>query len=307
MTTPTNAKNSAVAESFASYLEDRRRWVEEHLAELLPEAEEFAPSQLGAAIRYACLGNGKRLRPILAMAGCEAVGAASEKALAPAAAVECIHAYSLVHDDLPALDNDDLRRGRATTHRAYDEATAILVGDALQTLAFQAISEAEGLPETARLAMVQRLSRAVGSWGMVGGQALDLAWENGSPDLTALQQTHRMKTGALLTASVELGGLAGEATGEALEALGAYGRHIGLAFQITDDLLDVEGSTESLGKEAGSDIAHSKATYPALMGKEAAKELGAAELERALASLEPLGKPAEPLRSLGRFIVERTH
>ncbi len=293
--------------SLQEYLEDRRRQIESHLEKLLPEAEEFQPSELGSALRYAVLGNGKRLRPILVLAACEAVGGALGTALGPAAAVECIHAYSLVHDDLPALDNDDLRRGDPTVHKAHGEATAILVGDALQTLAFQALSEAQAIPRDARLEMIQRLSRAVGAHGMVGGQALDLAWEASLPDQEALQRTHRMKTGALLTASVELGGLAGGGAPHTIVTLGRYGRHIGLAFQITDDLLDIEGSTESLGKEAESDVARSKATYPALMGKRGARELGEAELDRALAALEPLGERAASLRAIARYIVERNH
>ncbi|MFP4616496.1 MAG: polyprenyl synthetase family protein, partial [Thiohalorhabdus sp.] len=268
---------------------------------------DLAPSPLGGALRYAVLGSGKRLRPILVLAGCEAVGGDADPALAPAAAVECIHAYSLVHDDLPALDNDDLRRGQPTTHKAFDEATAVLVGDALQTLAFQAIADAGGLDVPTRLEMTRRLAHAAGHAGMVGGQALDLAQEDRAIGLEDLQRIHRLKTGALLRTSVELGALAGAADRETVDALGAYGRHIGLAFQITDDVLDVEGDTAALGKTAGADAEHRKATYPALLGLEESKRLARAEIERALEWLTPFGEAAEPLRALARYIIDRDH
>jgi geranylgeranyl pyrophosphate synthase len=290
-----------------SYLASRRELVETALEARLPAPDELQPAPLCAAMRYAVLGSGKRLRPILVLAGCQAVGGEPERALAPAAAVECIHAYSLVHDDLPALDDDDLRRGRATTHRAFDEATAVLVGDALQSLAFQSIADAEELDEAVRLRMTRRLAHAVGAGGMVGGQALDLAQEERAVDAEALKRTHRLKTGALLRASVELGALAGNADPDSREALGAYGDHIGLAFQITDDILDVEGDTEALGKTAGADIAHNKATYPALLGLDESKRLAAAEIDCALTRLQGLSDDAEPLRALARYILDRNH
>ncbi|KPV40270.1 hypothetical protein AN478_09205 [Thiohalorhabdus denitrificans] len=290
-----------------SFIEDRRERVERTLEDLLPGAEDLAPSPLGGALRYAVLGSGKRLRPILVLAGCEAVGGDAGPALAPAAAVECIHAYSLVHDDLPALDNDDLRRGQPTTHKAFNEATAVLVGDALQTLAFQAIADAGQLDVPTRLEMTRRLAHAAGHAGMVGGQALDLAQEDRAIGMEALQRIHRLKTGALLRTSVELGALAGTADGETVDALGAYGRHIGLAFQITDDVLDVEGDTAALGKTAGADAEHRKATYPALLGLEESKRLARTEIERALEWLTPFGEAAEPLRALARYIIDRDH
>ena len=290
-----------------TYLQQHRELLESALAARLPAADDLQPAPLCAAMRYAVLGGGKRLRPILVLAGCEAVGGETTTALAPAVAVECIHAYSLVHDDLPALDDDDLRRGRATTHRAFDEATAVLVGDALQSLAFQGIADADELAEAVRLRMTRRLAHAAGAGGMVGGQALDLALENRDTDLEGLQRIHRLKTGALLQASVELGALAGGADPTTQEALGAYGAHIGLAFQITDDVLDVEGDTEALGKTAGADAAHNKATYPALLGLEESRHMAAAEIEQALAGLEGLGEGAEPLRALARYILARNH
>ena len=290
-----------------SFLQQRRELVETALAAHLPGEDDLRPAPLCAAMRYAVLGSGKRLRPILALAGCEAVGGAPEQALSAAVAVECIHAYSLVHDDLPALDDDDLRRGRATTHRAYDEATAILVGDALQSLAFQAIADDDALAEASRLRMVRRLAHAVGAGGMVGGQALDLAQEDRAIDAATLQRTHRLKTGALLQASVALGALAGGADAATQEALGAYGGHIGLAFQITDDVLDVEGDTEALGKTAGADVANHKATYPALLGLAESKRMAGAEVDHALSRLDGLGDDAEPLRALARYIIDRNH
>jgi geranylgeranyl pyrophosphate synthase len=290
-----------------TYLRERRDQVEQALEARLPSADALEPSPLGGAIRYAVLGNGKRLRPILVLAGCEAVGGDPQAALAPAVAVELIHAYSLVHDDLPALDNDDLRRGQPTCHKAYSEDTAVLVGDALQSLAFQSIADEEALPGDIRLAMLQRLAHAVGPGGMVGGQALDLALEETPGDLADLKRTHRLKTGALLRASVELGALAGGADADWTAALGAYGAHIGLAFQIADDILDVEGDTEALGKTAGADENLHKTTYPALIGLDESKRLARNEVDNALERLAPLGEAADPLRALARYIVERNH
>ncbi len=256
-------------------------------------------------MRYAVLGNGKRLRPIIALATTEAFEVPIDRALAPACAVEFIHAYSLVHDDLPALDNDDLRRGHPTCHKAFGEATAILVGDALQSCAFQTLSEAEELCLEVRLEMTRRLSHAVGHAGMVGGQALDLELEAQAVGVEELQTIHRMKTGALLETSVILGGLAGGADSEHLEVLAPYGAHIGLAFQITDDILDVEGNTEALGKTVGADASHHKVTYPALLGIDEAKRLAARELDAALAWLQGWGPAAWPLRELARYVVKR--
>ena len=296
-----------MAKDLETELQHHRQRIEKALEARLPAEDRLHPAPLGGAMRYAVLGSGKRLRPILVLAGCEAVGGAPDQALAPAVAVECIHAYSLVHDDLPAVDNDELRRGQATTHRAYDEATAILVGDALQTLAFQSIADEEALPETVRLRMVQLLARSVGTDGMVGGQALDLALEDRGTDVDALQRTHRLKTGALLQTSVELGALAGNAGSKNREALAGYGGHIGLAFQIVDDILDIAGDTQSLGKTAGADAAHHKATYPALLGMAESQRMARTELDKALTCLEGLGPEADLLRDLARYVVDRNH
>lgn len=264
--------------------------------------------RLYQAMRYSVVNGGKRVRPLLAYAACEALGGEPARADGAACAVELIHAYSLVHDDLPAMDDDDLRRGQPTTHIAFDEACAILAGDGLQALAFEVLAEARLNPQDAetRLAMVAALARAAGSAGMVGGQAIDLEAVGRRIDQAALETMHRHKTGALIEASVRLGALAsGQADAERLEALARYAGAIGLAFQVQDDILDVESDTATLGKTQGKDQAHDKPTYPALLGLEAAKAYALALRDQALAALEGFGEGAEPLRDLARYIVER--
>ncbi|AGI22638.1 geranyltranstransferase [Pseudomonas sp. ATCC 13867] len=265
-------------------------------------------TRIYAAMRYSVVNGGKRVRPLLAYAACEALGGEVERADGAACAVELIHAYSLVHDDLPAMDDDDLRRGQPTTHIAFDEACAILAGDGLQALAFEVIGNAELNPQEAqtRLDMLMILTRASGSAGMVGGQAIDLESVGRMIDQAALETMHRHKTGALIEASVQLGALAsGRATTEALEALRRYAEAVGLAFQVQDDILDVESDTATLGKTQGKDQAHDKPTYPALLGLDAAKAYALALRDQALAALEGFGDNAEPLRALARYIVER--
>jgi geranylgeranyl diphosphate synthase type II len=264
--------------------------------------------RLYAAMRYSLFNGGKRVRPLLAYAACEALGGAPERANAAACAVELIHAYSLVHDDLPAMDDDDLRRGQPTTHRAFDEACAILAGDGLQTLAFEVLADATHNPLDAelRLTMLSVLARAAGPAGMVGGQAIDLDSVGKNLDQNALETMHRHKTGALIEASVHLGAHAsGQADEHALQALLTFARAIGLAFQVQDDILDVEGDTATLGKTQGKDQAHDKPTYPALLGLEAAKSYALALRDQALHALRPFDQAAEPLRELARYIVER--
>ncbi|MGE7990940.1 (2E,6E)-farnesyl diphosphate synthase [Pseudomonas sp. NPDC089554] len=271
-------------------------------------SEELA--RLYAAMRYSVMNGGKRVRPLLAYAACEALGAAPEQANGAACAVELIHAYSLVHDDLPAMDDDDLRRGLPTTHKAFDEACAILAGDGLQSLAFSALLDAglSPLPDTIRLAMVQALAKAAGPAGMVGGQAIDLGSVGVKLDQKALEYMHRHKTGALIEASVQLGALAsGRAEPAQLDALATYARAIGLAFQVQDDILDVESDTATLGKRQGADIARDKPTYPALLGLDAAKAYAIELRDQALGALQAFGDNAEPLRALARYIVERRH
>ena len=256
-------------------------------------------ARLYAAMAYSVMGGGKRVRPLLVYAACEALGGDSARADQAACAVELIHAYSLVHDDLPAMDDDDLRRGRPTTHKAYDEACAILAGDGLQTLAFETLLAA---PQDAavRLEMVALLARASGPAGMVGGQAIDLESVGRRIDQPALETMHLHKTGALIAASVQLGALASEAAGA-----GRYAEAIGLAFQVWDDVLDIESDTQTLGKRQGADLARDKPTYPALLGLDAAKAYALELRDTALAAIEALGEPAEPLRALARYIVAR--
>ena len=267
-------------------------------------------ARLYEAMRYSVMNGGKRVRPLLAYAACEALGSAPEHSNGAACAVELIHAYSLVHDDLPAMDDDDLRRGLPTTHKAYDEACAILAGDGLQSLAFSTLTDPQltALDAETRLRMVSALALAAGPAGMVGGQAIDLGSVGIKLDQAALEYMHRHKTGALIEASVQLGALAsGKATVENLQALNVYARAIGLAFQVQDDILDVESDTETLGKRQGADIARDKPTYPALMGLEQAKHYALELRDQALNALRPFEADAEPLRELARYIVKRRH
>lgn len=264
--------------------------------------------RLYAAMRYSVFNGGKRIRPLLVYAACEALGGEAPRANAAACAVELIHAYSLVHDDLPAMDDDDLRRGQPTTHIAFDEACAILAGDGLQSLAFEVLADATHNPHNpdVRLAMLTTLARAAGPAGMVGGQAIDLGSVGRRLDQRALETMHRHKTGALIEASVQLGALASERADEpALHALHAYARAIGLAFQVQDDILDVESDTATLGKTQGKDQAHHKPTYPALLGLDAAKAYALHLRDQALLALRPFDQAAEPLRELACYIVER--
>ena len=279
------------------------------LARRLPD-DITEPRRLHGAMRYSVLGGGKRIRPALAMAAATAVGGQPEQALVAACAVELIHAYSLIHDDLPAMDDDELRRGRPTTHIQYDEATAILAGDALQALAFEWLATAPSLTGEARLAMVQRLASASGSTGMVGGQAIDLGAVGQRLSLDDLEQMHRRKTGALIEASVQLGVLSvdGASTGSShQEHLVHYARAIGLAFQVQDDLLDIEGDTSVIGKPQGSDQARSKPTYPALMGVDGARDYLATLLQQCRQSLEYFGPEADALRGMAEFVVSRRY
>ncbi|MDX1656101.1 MAG: (2E,6E)-farnesyl diphosphate synthase [Candidatus Competibacteraceae bacterium] len=271
-------------------------------------ADRIHPERLHRAMRYAALGGGKRIRPVLAYATGHALGVAEDALDGPAAALELIHAYSLVHDDLPAMDDDDLRRGRPTVHRAFDEATAILVGDGLQALAFQILAGDPTLSQSPaiRLEMIVTLARAAGSRGMVGGQAIDLEAVDRSLNLVELENMHIHKTGALIRASVLMGALScPKLAFEQRERLDHYAKCIGLAFQIQDDILDVIADTATLGKTQGADLARNKPTYPALLGLDEARQQATALVADALESLSFLGRQGEPLRRIASYIIER--
>jgi geranylgeranyl diphosphate synthase type II len=291
----------------ASYQSACQKRVDDALQQLF-QAPSSELSRLYQAMAYSVLNGGKRVRPLLVYAACEALEGEAEQADAAACALELIHAYSLVHDDLPAMDDDDLRRGQPTTHRAFDEACAILAGDGLQSLAFEVLSDPQKNPQPAelRLAMVVSLAQAAGPAGMVGGQAIDLESVGQVIDRPALESMHRHKTGALIEASVRLGALAsGRAEAHQLEALQRYAQAIGLAFQVQDDILDVESDTSTLGKTQGKDEANHKPTYPALLGLTVAKAYALELSDQALLALQPFGPRAEPLRALARYIITR--
>ena len=267
------------------------------------------PESLITAIDYAIAGEGKRIRPILVYRAAAAiVDGAPPPALDYAAlALELVHTYSLIHDDLPAMDDDDLRRGRPTLHRAFNEATAILVGDGLQVQAFSMITHAPGLTPEQRVEMIARLAEASGFTGMVGGQYRDMEATGTELGLAELQAMHAMKTGALIRAAVQLGGIAAGGNSQQLQALDAFAQHIGLAFQVVDDILDVESDSATLGKTGGKDEATHKATYVSLLGLEGARKEAARLLGAALAAADVLGSRAEPLREVAHFIVQRKH
>ncbi len=292
-----------------AFLKPCQNQVESALDHWLPTAT-IIPEQLHAAMRYSTLGGGKRVRPVLVYATGMALSGNTQHLDGPACAVELIHAYSLVHDDLPAMDDDNLRRGQPTCHKQYNEATAILVGDALQTLAFQILCKDKNMRINAetRLEMIQTLAIASGSRGMAGGQALDLAAEGQQLNLAELENLHIHKTGALIRASVRLGALATEQRDDALiQKLDHYAKCIGLAFQVRDDILDIEGNTETLGKTQGKDQAQLKSTYPALLGLQGARDTADQLLTEALDSLSGMNEQADPLRWIANYIVGRSY
>ena len=281
--------------------------IEAFLDRILDPSGSPVPA-LTAAMRYSTLGGGKRLRPLLVYATGEAVSAPDAALDCIAAAVEMIHVYSLIHDDLPAMDDDDLRRGKPTCHKVFGEATAILAGDALQALAFATLVDpGSGLAAEPRLALLLLLAEASGLRGMAGGQAMDLASEGKALGIAELEDMHRMKTGALIRASVLLAARAADADDATTRSLGAYADCIGLAFQIRDDVLDVEGDPAVLGKACGADQLLEKATFPAVLGLDASRRRAVELVEEGLESLQPFGPEADLLRHLGRYIVERMH
>jgi len=302
----------SIAPSLASALAESRRRVDAALDEYC-RFDPGCPATLAEAIRYCLLAPGKRLRPILVLWSAEACGCNVAKALPAACAVEMIHTYSLVHDDLPAMDDDDLRRGRPTCHKVYGEANAILVGDALQALAFEVLARGVQLAETA-VACVAALAHAAGATALVGGQADDLAGQTAvqnpvqnpaSGDLAALEMIHQRKTGAMFHVSLRLGGLVAGADRERQAALETYGRRLGLAFQIADDLLDVQGEESAVGKRLGKDSNKGKLTFPGLLGIDASRQYAQRLIDEAIAALASLAPAEGRLAALARFVVER--
>ena len=288
-----------------TYLQAKQEQVRDRLLRSLPSA---ASSRIADAMRYSVMAGGKRLRPVLCLAAAEAVGGCSEDAINTAVAIELIHTYSLIHDDLPAMDDDILRRGKPTCHVAYGEATAILVGDALLTLAFQMLASQEGeadVPADRRLQVIHAVATAAGYEGMIGGQMADIDSEGSRIDLLRLEQLHLMKTGALIKAAVSTGGILGGGTSEQIRHLHKYAQNIGLAFQIIDDILNVEGDPALLGKAVGTDEEKKKSTYPALLGLVESRKLAASRVKGALQALEYLDKKADPLRAIAKYVIDR--
>lgn len=304
-----NASETAHETALSANFEDRLEYyldrVTQKLDACLPSGSE-KPERLHDAMRYSVFNGGKRIRPMLVYATGECVGVAEDKLDAPAAAIELIHAFSLVHDDLPSMDDDDLRRGKPTLHVAYDEATAILAADALQPLAFSVLADVEDVAADIRASLVRLVADACGSIGMTGGQSIDLAAEGQRLNAEELEHMYALKTGALIHASVMSAGLLNPNTPEThLRALDSFSRAVGVAFQIRDDILDIEGETDVIGKPAGSDLALRKATYPALLGNDASMKRCEELIGEAFQNLEVMGKAGEPLRWLARYIVER--
>lgn len=292
-----------------AYLTACQTRVEQALDARLP-SDNILPQILHQAMRYSTMNGGKRMRPMLTYATGKALGLSEDLLDGPACAVECIHVYSLIHDDLPAMDNDDLRRGKPTCHKAYDEATAILAGDALQALAFEILANDPSMQATAesRLKMISTLTRASGSQGMVGGQAIDLSSVGRKLTLPELENMHIHKTGALIRASVNLAALSDTDLDPAVaKNLDHYAKCIGLSFQVKDDILDVESDTATLGKTQGKDMDNDKPTYPALLGMAQAKQKAQELHEQAVESLAGFGSEADLLRELSLYIIERTH
>lgn len=292
------AKGDALAEAMLSWGQLVEQALDRYVGQTL-----HGPELLREAMRYSLFGGGKRLRPILVLLACDSCSGLPATALPAACAVEMVHTYSLIHDDLPAMDDDEYRRGQLTCHRKFDEATAILAGDALHTLAFELLTEIE--PSAVAIRCIRELAVAAGPAGMVGGQIDDLNPPPGGGNLDWLQSLHSRKTGALLVASLRMGGFVAHATDEQIAALTGYGASIGLAFQIADDLLDVEGDPERMGKGTQKDESAGKLTYPGLLGVEESRRRANELVQRAMEHLRPLGPSASLLRQLAGYIVER--
>lgn len=293
--------------NLSRYLTERRRLIDQALKQALRQ-HESPPRTLAKAMRYSLFAGGKRIRPILALASGDVVGAAIERVLPFACAIEMIHTYSLIHDDLPAMDDDDLRRGKPTSHIVFGEGMAILAGDGLLTEAFRVMAEGglrDGRNRTAALRAMREVAAGAGAIGMVGGQVADLEAESRKPTKALVEYIHTRKTAALIRASVRVGALLGEARPTQFARLDRYGMALGLAFQVADDILDVEGVTEKTGKRTGRDEELKKVTYPAAVGMTRAKQRAQELLDEALAALRPFGVTAEPLRQIATLVVER--
>jgi geranylgeranyl diphosphate synthase type II len=289
-----------------AYLAESKNEVDRTLEQLLP-AEEEAPSTIHKAMRYSVLAGGKRVRPILTLASGQSLGGDKEVLLRLGAAIEMMHTYSLIHDDLPALDNDDLRRGHPTCHKVFGEAIAILAGDSLMTRCYQVLADLPKIQDSVKIRIISEIAAATGTVdGMIGGQVVDLESEGKSIDPATLEYIHHSKTGALLNACVRCGALAANANSTELHMLSEFGSKVGLVFQIVDDILDVTSSSETLGKTAGKDEKVKKATYPALYGIEASRKKAKELARSALEGIMGLGEQANALRSLAQFIISRT-
>jgi len=301
----TGAPESEISHSWPEFLVRARVLIDQKLDQLVP-AEDAEPVRVHQAIRWSLLGGGKRFRPTLALATGETLGAPCAQLLATGCAFEMIHTYSLIHDDLPSMDNDQMRRGRATCHVRFDEATAILAGDALQAMAFETIAADDSLGTATRVLLLGELARAAGTpHGMVAGQALDLAAESGRVTEVELPQIHRLKTGALIVAAARSGAVIAGAVASDLKAISEYGAHLGLLFQITDDLLDVTATASDLGKTPGKDAQAQKATYPAIYGVEAARDLALQVHRDAVSALRSIDRPTALLTAIADFILAR--
>ena len=289
-----------------AYLSARQKEVDRALNGFLPRART-RPATIHKAMRYSLFAGGKRLRPILCLAAAEACGGLTKSALPLACALECIHTYSLIHDDLPSMDNDDFRRGRATCHKVFGDGIAVLAGDALLTIAFEIAAEAKAWPRYDLRAIFREISVAAGSRRLIAGQVADLEGEGKRINRRQLRYIHENKTAALLTTSVRLGAMSANATPLQLAAISDFGRALGLAFQVIDDILDVTQTSEKLGKSAGKDAAAHKATYPSVLGLEKSRAEAGRLTRQAHAALRPLGKKAETLRALANYLLEREY
>jgi geranylgeranyl diphosphate synthase type II len=292
-----------------SYLSRKKEIVDNTLEKLVPPAKIF-PSSIHEAMRYSLFAGGKRVRPILAIAAAEALGAKTAGLLPIASALELIHTYSLIHDDLPAMDNDDFRRGRPTCHKVYGEPIAVLAGDGLLNMAFEVLSDPRQLKSVSAnrlIAIIKEISTASGVFGMVGGQVVDMESEGKDIDFPTLEYIHTHKTGALIRASVRIGALYARAGKHDFTALTHYGEMVGLAFQIADDILDITGKQEEIGKDVGSDIKKGKKTFPSFYGLEESRRRAVEVVDKAVTALKDFDRNADPLRDLARYIINRVH